>query len=344
MKSQLFHIPEIPESREPWPIGGVDTGRFEYTAEGFVSSWSLDDSAVKGTVVPHNAFHIWVDNGRSVQACTLQRESRSGIWPQTVPMPAVAYRFPIGLRRYIVEGWPIDLETIAFSPILPGHPTPSCLPIWVYRIGVANRSESPMKMSVLLTWTFATESNISQGDFDIQHDNLCFSAILRDGRNDNRMVIALPDIHHRERAWQGAEPWDPDTESDAIWEDFAEDGEIESRWVSSDRQAAALWVKFELDAYEVRNFQFFVTWHFPMRCEKDGRLVDRQYMRYPTKRRPDNAVVWLAEQARLNNEEWLKQISDWLNPAISYPDLPSYKERVEMMQALYQEIQAGRNT
>ncbi len=340
MKSQFFHLPEIPESKEPWPIGGVDTGRFEYTAEGFVSSWSLDDPAVKGPVVPHNAFHIWMECGRSAQACTLQCDSRFGIWPQPAPIPAVAYHFPIGLCRYALAGWPIDLETVSFSPILPGHPGPSCFPIWVYRVGVANRSGLPMKMGVLLTWAFATDKIVSPGDFDIQHDNLCVSAILRDRQSDNRMVIALPDIHHRERAWQGAEPWDPDTESAEIWKDFADDGEIESRWVSSDRQAAALWVKFELEADEVRSFPFFVTWHFPKRYDKGGRLVDRQYMRYPTKRRPDNAVVWLAEQARLNNVEWLSRISDWLNPEVSYPDLPPYNERAEMMQALYQEIRA----
>jgi non-lysosomal glucosylceramidase len=77
-------------------------------------------------------------------------------------------------------------------------------------------------------------------------------------------------------------------------------------------------VKFELDPGETKEIPFVLCWHFPLYESGPAEREARFYTQFLGKRRPDNAVVWLAEQAVENYgteaatyRHWIKQIEDW---------------------------------
>jgi non-lysosomal glucosylceramidase len=218
------------------------------------------------------------------------------------------------------------LETLTFSPLMPHSPTETGLPVSVIVFRAHNPADRLLEAALMLTWACGWPDLIPNAVFDFQHDNLCLTGSLGDPSRPERQGIAVPDLHYEGIYLQGIEPWEPGRNEAEVWEDFAEDGELDPAIARGKPQGAAAWVKFDLAPQETREIPFVLAWHFPVyeTGAAAGRL--RYYTQFLGKRRPDNAIVWLAEQAVQNYHtetpqyrHWIQQIEDWHHRLLKDP-------------------------
>lgn len=314
----MFFIPAcaqvVYEDTVLLPAGGFGTGHFDFDRSGAFRGWRLHPGTPeRDEIVPADRFHVWVQQGGRASACALIRELTPAIEIQRLQL------FPLTWTRFILPGLPLlTLESLAFSPLLPGHSLEISLPIYVTVWHARNATGDPLEVALMLTWVCAWPEPVPSATFDFQQDNLCLTGSLGDPQSHNRMGIAVPDLHHAGIYRQGIEPWDATGDGTEVYEDFAEDGELDPAIVRCAPQGAAAWVKFNLDPGETKEIPFLIVWHFPFYESGPACGVPRYYTRLLGKRRPDNAVVWLAEQAVkdyggdvANYQYWIQQIEDW---------------------------------
>jgi non-lysosomal glucosylceramidase len=210
------------------------------------------------------------------------------------------------------------LESVGFSPLLPGTEAERSLPLYLVVFRAHNPTLAPVETALMLTWACGWPEPVADATFDFQHDNLCLTGSLGSPASPNRQGIAVPDLHYVGIYQQGIEPWVAPDEEAEIVEDFAEDGELDSRVVRSTPHGAAAWVKFGLEPGETKETPFVLGWHFPRYEAGPAAGRWRNYTQHLGRYRPDNAIVWLAEQAvqhygaeTANYRYWLQQIRDW---------------------------------
>jgi len=317
-----FHTPDAAREEKPWPAGGFGAGHFLPEPAGQVREWRLEPFAPhEDADVPADRFHLWVRVGGQEPVCgTLGPPGGPRCW-QSLPGLRARNRalFPCVWSDVAAEPpLPVALQRTAFSPIIPGRDRESSLPLHVVLWRIRNAADEPVEAGFMLTWACAWPALVPGAQFDLQHDNLCITGAL--GRPDslNRIGISVPDLHSNGIWQQGMEPWDAAGDGHEVWEDFAEDGELESVLARGESLAAAAWVKFRLEPGEAREVPFVVVWHFPFYAAGPLAGEPRSYTRYLTKARPDNAIIWLAEEALEhfgaeipNWQHWLRQIADW---------------------------------
>jgi uncharacterized protein (DUF608 family) len=166
---------------------------------------------------------------------------------------------------------------------------------------------------------------------------------MGDPDSPNRMGIAVPDLHSEGIFKQGMEPWDVSAGDMGLWEDFIEDGELDPAVVRGAPQGAAAWVKFDLESGETKEIPFVIVWHFPNLETGPFAGSARYYTQFLGKIRPDNAVVWLAEEVvqnygteSANYRHWIDSISDWHKSVLSDPrhSPEEHAARINRLEAL----------
>ncbi len=324
----LFSIPtaavRCDENTPVLPAGGFGTGGFRFTPEGEIRDWKLHPGLpAEDTPVPANRFHVWARQERDVQAVTLAE--RPSPWPVGAPRPDCWRLFPFTWRRYELPG-PLMFEALCFSPLLPGSDREASLPVHTVLWRAGNRSRRRIEAALMLTWACAWPQPVEDATFDMQHDNLCITGALGSPESTDRIGIAVPDLHSEGIYQQGMEPWTPMEDSGELWEDFAEDGELDPALAATGSMGSAAWVKFTLDPDEVKEVPFVLVWHFPYYESGPDAGKPRRYTQHLEKFRPDNAVVWLAEevvqnfgQETANYRYWLQQIQDWHSEVLGDP-------------------------
>jgi hypothetical protein len=175
-----------------------------------------------------------------------------------------------------------------------------------------------MDVALLLTWACGWPDLVPDARYDMQHDNLCITGSIGSPGSPNRQGIAVPDLHYVGIYQQGVEPWVVPAEEEEVLEDFAEDGELDSRVVRSTPHGAAAWLKFSLEPGETKEAPFVLAWHFPIYDAGPASGQPRYYTQFLGRQRPDNAIVWLAEQAfqhfgaeTANYRYWYQTVRDW---------------------------------
>jgi len=330
----MFSIPAYAqvacEDTAPIPAGGFGTGHFLLDRGGAFREWRLHPGVpVRDEVVPADRFHIWVRQGEHTFAYTLAQDLMQ-------PLEIRQYLlFPFTWTHFSHPDFPLTLERLAFSPLLPADSPEISLPIYVTVWHAQNITEEPLEVALMLTWVCAWPEQVPTATFDFQQDNLCLTGSLGDPQSPNRMGIAVPDLHHAGIYRQGIEPWDASGDGAEVFEDFAEDGELDPTLMRRVPQGAAAWVKFDLKPGETQEVPFLIVWHFPFYESGPACGVPRCYTRWLGKRRPDNAVVWLAEQAvkeygggAANYRYWMQQIADWHQSILlCMPALPQEEAR-----------------
>jgi non-lysosomal glucosylceramidase len=226
--------------------------------------------------------------------------------------------FPLAWAAYPLDSWPIVLESVSFSPLLPGDAPERSLPLHLVVFRAHNPTDELLEAALMLTWACGWPEMVPDAAFDFQHDNLCLTGSLGSPGSPNRQGIAVPDLHYMGIYEQGIEPWTVPAEESEIVDDFAEQGELDPRVVRSTPHGAAAWVKFDLEPGETKETPFVLAWHFPQYTVGPAAGHWRTYTQHLGRHRPDNAIVWLAEQAVqhygaqvANYRHWLQQIRDW---------------------------------
>ena len=126
--------------------------------------------------------------------------------------------------------------------------------------------------------------------------------------------MSIPDFYSHGGVAQGVEPFLWPEELRDVLEEFGHSGELEPRVIQSMPAGLAAWIKTELKPNHQFEAPFAFVWHDP--TLPDG--MSRSYTNYLGRTRPDNAVVWLAEQAfedfgveTATYKYWIQVIADW---------------------------------
>jgi len=263
--------------------------------------------------VEQDQFHLWVRRRRESVSLRLATS------PDNPSRTAALY--PFTWTEYLLGSTPLILESAAFSPLLPGEAPERSLPLYLVVFRASNPTPDSLEAALMLTWECGWPEPIPDSTFDFQHDNLCLTGSLGSPGRPNRQGIAVPDLHYMGIYQQGIEPWEPRSERDELCkvvEDFTDDGELDPRVVRATPHGAAAWVKFDLEPGETKEIPFVIAWHFPTYETGIAVGAERRYTQYLGRYRPDNAIVWLAEQAvqhygaeTANYRYWMQQLSDW---------------------------------
>ncbi len=291
-------------------------------------------------------FHIRLAGYREISAFPLCPSAVLELKDPARPIaPRVRRLFPFTWTEYLGNDLPIELASLSFSPIIPGSPRETSLPVFLVVWRARNQVEEPIEVSLMLTWAAGWPALVQSAEFDMQHDNLCITGSMGDPCSPNRMGIAVPDLHSEGVYKQGMEPWRPPQGYDEICRDFAEDGELDPAVARGTPQGAAAWVKFDLEPGETKEIPFVIVWHFPMYENGPYEGKYRYYTQFLGKVRPDNAVVWLAEEVvqnygteSANYRHWINQISDWQEAVLSDPrhSPEEHAVRINRLEALVQ--------
>jgi hypothetical protein len=304
----LFDTPSLAEPGSPDGAiaGGLGTGSFRITPAGAFTGWRMEPaSRPLDQPVVHDRLLVWARRGRDTFSRPLAAHRQSRL-------------FPFTWTEYGLADSPLVLESAGFSPLLPGETPERSLPLYLLVFRAHNPTDDPIEAALMLTWACGWPDLLPDSEFDFQHDNLCLTGSLGSPASPNRQGIAVPDLHYAGIYQQGIEPWVVPGELDEVVEDFAEDGELDPRVVRSAPHGTAAWVKFDLEPGERKETPFVLAWHFPRYDAGPSAGAWRNYTQYLGRHRPDNAIVWLAEQAvqhfgaeTANYKYWMQQIRDW---------------------------------
>lgn len=302
---------------------------------------------------------IGVSTSGLLADCSLIFHLRAGTKGKTIaislpepndPAPVGTGSTDIAIERLSLFPWEwtmyrgiaIELERLAFTPLLPGQSRERCLPLRLYVYRLRHPGTGIASVSLMATLASGVRSGITPCGFDFQHDNLALTGSLEVEGTENRIGIAMPDLHDEGIYLQGIEPWEGPADRAELWLDFKDDGEIDPR-LEPETPAAAAWVKFELAPGEMREIPFALVWHEPRYESGPFAGAARQYTRHLRKRRSDNAIVWLAEQAFQTHgggaaayTYWMRDIADWQERTIREGASP--EELASFFSALGREI------
>ncbi len=308
-------------------FGVNDTGNFNL--------WSEEPEFVRNQRVPQNRFGLWSKTRGKTETTFLNGHH----------FHKTAQLFPCSWIDHPIDA-PLQVESQWFSPILPNHDRESSLPIQLIVFRLRNSGASNIDAALMLSWNCGWSDTGENVAFDMQHDNLCITGALGKPESQNRQGIALPDLHSDGIFLQSVEPWtaigDQNEEAD-IWADFAEDGELDPRVVKHNGQGAAAWVKFEIEPDEIKEIPFVIAWHFPYYQKGPFAGELKFYSQFLGRFRPDNSIVWLAEQAYQNfgteaaaYRHWMRQIQDWHESIQRERDPVLSAEAINLLGALRQ--------
>lgn len=337
---RLFDIPPCAQADDApnadFPAGGFGGGHFTFTSTGAFRRWRLHPGLPeRDEPVPSDRFYLWLRQGGHPNLQVFQVFAGESVDEdrQCLRIGGQHRLFPFTWRDYVLPA-PLRLESLSFSPLLPGPAREASLPLYVVVWRVHNPTDEPLEAALMLTWVCGWPDLVPGAMFDFQHDRLCLTGSLGDPDSPNRMGIAIPDLHSEGVYRQGMEPWSAAGEGEEIWEDFAMDGELDPAIARDTPQGAAAWVKFALAPGETKEVPFILVWHFPFYESGPATGQPRYYTRLLGKRRPDNAVVWLAEQAvqdygaeTANYRYWIQQIRDWQRSVLEDPLLSPEEKR-----------------
>ncbi len=319
MTEPLFDIPpDANEASRPFPCGGLGAGSICFNPLQGFDQWRLDPGVFPVRKwASHCHFHLWTSDHRAKAVTLAYPGFAAQPWGAHLGfLPEVRRLFPVSWITY--SGLPLDLGCRAFSPFLPGDTEEISLPVGVFVWRLRNSTDKRMEAAMMLTWACDLPEPVPDAGFDLQHDNLCITGSLGSAASENRFGIAVPDLHSEGIYLQGVEPWCIPDGAAEVWRQFSESGELDPSIASQKPLGAAAWVKMDLDPGEVRDIPFVVAWHSPTYTTGPLAGSERRYVRHLGRFRPDNAIVWLAEQVvqnygleTANWVYWLQAIADW---------------------------------
>lgn len=289
---KLFNLPEVPLSPRPLRIEGIDTGGFTISEECLFRDWKMEPEGERDDrPVEMDQFHLWRRDKKGDESWRLNKSQCLSSYPFT-------------WRGYsLSDAAELSLESLDFSPVFSGEDKApsyeSYLPIHMVVFRIRNLAPRRVEAALLSTLTCAWPEVADYSRFDYQHDNLALTGALGGDPLDTggRIGVSMPDLHSEGIYLQGIEPWSVPDGFDALLEDFREDGELDPAVPRGRSQGAGAWVKFSLDPGEVRHIPFAFVWHFQYYNMGGLNGQFRKHCQYLTKRRGDNAIIWLAEQA-----------------------------------------------
>ncbi|HNP14868.1 MAG: hypothetical protein KF739_02425 [Cryobacterium sp.] len=284
-----------------FPLGGIGTGNVSIGARGQWRDWELANRPGKGSNLPFSFFAIRTAQGGNAVARVLESslaEPHAGDQGydagRVAGLPRLAGshmvgEYPILRIDFTDDGLPVEVSLTSFTPFVPLDADASGIPGAVMRYSVTNPTATPI--DVTIAGSLANPVGISGYNvFHLPHyDGQPANEWVDDGRV--RGIRFSTDLAESNVAFGTAALMTTDTAVSAkpqwlsgywqdgaqvFWDEFRDTGSLtpESKfsideppypeWFTKLR-IGSLAIRHELAPGETRDFEFFLTWHFPNR-------------------------------------------------------------------------------
>jgi uncharacterized protein (DUF608 family) len=233
-----------------------------------------------------------------------QYESKEGRGPNNHGLPRFRdcnfeTAYPFGQVNLDDEDMPVRVKVKAFNPFIPANPDDSGIPIFILRYEVTNKTDKALDVAISgsmenfigadgsdwrLDWKGDFIPIGSSGNLNEfrEMDGMKGIYMFSDGVKNNletwgTMALTTAEkgkVTYRTSVSQRG--WGNDLLD--FWDDFSTDGLLtEKDFEGSHTPRASLAVKNSIEPGESREFEFFITWHFPNRKAWATDLVGNYY-------------------------------------------------------------------
>ena len=286
------------------PIGGIGTGTISLGGIGDLRDWNIMNRPSNGTAVTSSRntspfFAIYTKpEGEDTKTLGLMG-----------PIPLYAYgnhsdgrpvnnhgiprfrkasfdaAYPFGQVNLSDPAMPVDVKIKAFNPYIPANVDDSSIPIFILRYEVKNKTDKNMEVSVSGSILNVIDHDGATDNKNIYKEENGIKGIFMYNEKENSkkrtwgtMSLTTPERSGISYQTSMSVPKSP-RDMFAFWKDFSTDGILsEKEYEVGDMHRASLAVKKNLVPGETKEFQFFITWHFPNRLDWDSReLVGNYY-------------------------------------------------------------------
>ena len=372
------------------PLGGFGAGCIGRAPDGNFNLWHLDGGEHWFGTLPDCQFSLFERGAKGSRAHALAVKpqvdgSRPGAgeplaawdwYPASTADQSTgtyAARYPLSWTEY-EDVFEAQVGVQAFSPILPGDYQRSSYPVAVFLWTIANPTDGPLDLSLLLSWrnttgwftntdpaaavTFRDDGSpehnyvpaIGQGAGQrnrlVDQDGLV--GVLLEGNLSNPIAEGQGQWCLATSPQEGVEVqrcsrWDPSGTGAELWQPFARDGSIpqtnDARPSSADGAAsAALAVRFRLEPGETRLIPLVISWDLPVTAFATGSRALRRYCDFFGTTGSNAAAI--AAEALRDWSLWLQQIEAWQQPILARSDLPEAL-RMALFNELYDLASGG---
>jgi uncharacterized protein (DUF608 family) len=299
------------------PVGGIGTGTISLGGPGDLRDWEIMNKPAKGFVGTPTGnrapfFAIYVKPaGETPKTRALmgpvdidQYESKEGRGPNNHGLPRFRQctfdtAYPFGQVNLKDEDMPVSVKIKAFNPFIPANPDDSGIPVFILRYEVTNETNKPVEISICGSMENFIGTDGSEWILDWKGDFIPIGASgnMNEFRNSDGLkgiymfsegvekdletwgTIALTTSEEGEVSYRTSvsqRGWGNDLLD--FWDDFSADGVLtEKEFEKSHTPRASLAVKDRLTAGESKEFNFYITWHFPNRKAWATDLVGNYY-------------------------------------------------------------------
>ncbi|MFZ9753120.1 MAG: GH116 family glycosyl hydrolase [Cyanobium sp.] len=377
------------------PLGGFGAGCIGRAPDGSFNLWHLDGGEHWFGTLPDCQFALFEADGRGSRAHALAVQpaadgSRAGTSPpleswswypaSTAERSSGTYaaRYPLSWTRY--EGlYAAEVESEAFSPILPGDYQRSSYPVAVFRWSFRNPTDQPLELSLLLSWrntvgwftntdpsaavhfrddgspehAYVPAIGSSRGQRNRRADAPGLKGLLLDGEaseplaeGQGQWCLAVPDeaaLAHPGLEIFRCSRWNPAGNGAELWKPFARDGSIpesDNDRRSADDDPASAALAVRFRLEPGQNLEIPVVISWDLPVTSFATGV-RALRRYTDffGDTGDNAAAIAAEALR-DWRSWRAAIEAWQAPVVGRDDLPEAL-RMALLNELYDLASGG---
>ena len=312
----LKHYDQNHISKVALPIGGIGTGTVSINGRGSLVDWEIMNRPGKGfsTVTPGNdapffAIHIDDDEEKYTKGLMgplldyeYQHMEGRPVDHHGIPRFENATfdaAYPFGIVNLTDSKLPVDVKIKTFNPLIPSDADASGIPIAILRYEVSNKTDNAITVSVC-----GSIRNFIGKDGRKYHDDWKGDKIYEGAVKNKNEYFAegelkgikfLPgEVAKDDPAWgtivlSTNAPKGISYRTSSIgnawgngvldfWDDFSDDGNLVEKENQVDNDPmASLSVQQEIPANGTKEFEFYLTWHFPNRKAWSNEVVGNYY-------------------------------------------------------------------
>ena len=294
----LKHYDQNHLARIALPLGGIGAGTVALGGRGQLTDWEVYSHPDKGFTPQHAFFALWAKPaGEPAVARALEGAIEPWLYEGaagcTVPnhgLPrfrhcAFDVAYPLAQVSLSDPDVPVDARIEAFNPLVPADADASGIPIAVLRFVLTNKTGKTVTASVCGNLQNfigndgahkLAKRNVTAFRQDGQLSGLFMQPGEIDPRAEQHGTLALAALASTGVSYRTA--WSVTGWNTALldyWDDFAEDGRLEERALTSDTAPAtdltadspigSLAAQVKLPPHATKSVTFLLTWHFPNR-------------------------------------------------------------------------------
>lgn len=272
------------------PIGGIGTGTISLGGIGDLRDWSIMNKSSQGSSItsstntsPFFAIHTKVEGNVKTKALmgpvALYKygDNPDGRVTNNHGLPRFSEAtfdaaYPFGQVNLSDDNMPVGVKIKGFNPFIPANVDDSSIPIFILRYEVKNKTDKNIEVSIGGSILNNIENDGAKGNRNIYKDGNGIKGIymFNEGGDTKKRTwgsMALSTTEPNGISYQTSMTV-PKSPRDmlAFWQDFNPDGTFsEKEFEDGGVRRASLAVKKSLAPGETKEFQFYITWHFPNR-------------------------------------------------------------------------------